>query len=42
LEDYVSFWKYVDSIHQDSMIFYNFRYQPSSELEEQVTLTSEP
>ena len=26
-EDHVSYWDYIDSLHRDSMLFYNFKYQ---------------
>lgn len=37
-EDYVSFWEYVETLHKDSMIFYNFRYQAPNELDQEGPL----
>lgn len=32
-EEYVSFWDYIDTLHKESMLFYNFRYQVPNELD---------
>ena len=29
VEDYVSYWDHIENLHNNSMLFYNFKYQPS-------------
>ena len=29
LEEYVSYWDHIENLHNNSMLFYNFKYKPT-------------
>ena len=32
VEEYVSYWDFIDNLHRDSMLFYNFKYQSREDM----------
>ena len=40
-EDHVSYWDYIDRLHCDSMLFYNFKYQLSDNTVSGVCITQQ-
>ena len=40
-EDHVSYWDYIDRLHRDSMLFYNFKYQLSDNTVSGVCITQQ-
>ena len=36
-DDFVSYWDHIATLHKDSMLFYNFQYQPQEDQDELVS-----